>query len=168
MTLAKVKEQDGMTLAKVRHAQVSHALHWSAKYHSYISGLTWSRALPELVERFEGFARASCTFRGLCLTLTSWKFLGDSPDANCTSSKGFLCPSLVLLLSRSLALSWDSCKPSMIPNDAQTRICYIMTSRDLAMWISKGTRLNLPEVRHAKSEPRPTLKCQVSYISGLS
>ena len=28
----KVKEQDGMTLAKVRHAQVSHALHWSAKY----------------------------------------------------------------------------------------------------------------------------------------
>ena len=27
VTLAKVKEQDGMTLAKVRHAQVSHALH---------------------------------------------------------------------------------------------------------------------------------------------
>ena len=27
MTLAKVKEQDGMTLAKVRHAQVSHAPH---------------------------------------------------------------------------------------------------------------------------------------------
>ena len=28
MTLAKVNEQeDGMTLAKVRHAQVSHALH---------------------------------------------------------------------------------------------------------------------------------------------
>ena len=67
MTLAKVKEQDGMTLAKVRHAQVSHALHWSAKY-PYISGLTWSRALPELVVRFEGFARASCTFRGLCLS----------------------------------------------------------------------------------------------------
>ena len=61
MTLAKVKEQDGMTLAKVRHAQVSHALHWSAKY-PYISGLTWSRAL---VVRFEGFARASCKFRGL-------------------------------------------------------------------------------------------------------
>ena len=25
ITLAKVREQDGMTLAKVRHAQVSHA-----------------------------------------------------------------------------------------------------------------------------------------------
>ena len=31
MTLAKVKEQDGMTVAKVRHAQVSHAPYWSAK-----------------------------------------------------------------------------------------------------------------------------------------
>ena len=27
MTFANVKEQDGMTLAKVRHAQVSHAPH---------------------------------------------------------------------------------------------------------------------------------------------
>ena len=32
MTLAKVKEQDGMTLAKVRHALVSNAPHLSAKY----------------------------------------------------------------------------------------------------------------------------------------
>ena len=75
MNLAKVMEQDGMTLAKVRYAQVSHAPHWSDKY-PYISGLTWSRALPELVVCFEGLpelvvsfegsARASFTFRELC------------------------------------------------------------------------------------------------------
>ena len=28
--------------------------------------------------------------------------------------------------------------------------------------------MTLAKVRHRPSEPRPTLKCQVSYISGLS
>ena len=55
MTLAKVKEQDGMTLAKVRHAQVSHALR-----------LKCGLSLHQRLNLIEGFARASCTFRGLC------------------------------------------------------------------------------------------------------
>ena len=63
MTLAKVKEQDGMTLAKVkeqdgddsckvRHAQVSHAPYWSAKYPT--SAACQMRA-PASFENWAGF-----------------------------------------------------------------------------------------------------------------
>ena len=92
MTLAKVKEQDWMTVASKGRKKLGNIIGnlWATPapldnddWHTQVSKLNLpmsharplhqvslhqrlkSRALPELVVSFKGFARASCKFRGL-------------------------------------------------------------------------------------------------------
>ena len=64
MTLAKVKEQDGMTLAKVKEQDgMTVAKVTRPKPHPI---LKCQVSLHQRLNLIEGFARASCIFRGLC------------------------------------------------------------------------------------------------------
>ena len=66
MTLAKVKEQDGMTLAKVKGTRWDDTCKSKTRPSEPRPTLKCQVSLHQRLNLIEGFARASCTFRGLC------------------------------------------------------------------------------------------------------